>query len=377
MEFTNQTISVTPFVPLRYRKLLGPSARRFEPVTTEWITELCQSDGEFKRCFIENLENVANLGRAFSAYSIDVTGQHRSGMARLDIVIRTVAGRLLGGIEAKIDDPVHGFQLQRYRDLPDFAEGGAILIAIARAGAHEKLTVRAELAAAGVRFVSWIDLLQGLETNRSLFKHPEVEQFFSFCRLIGLDRKTSRTRAKGPNKAEVELLSLVRSSLNGWDCEPIERPDNISARLRLGRPEWKKIFGASGYKRLLIYYDGRGKTGEPNIHFQIVLFSENQHPGSRSRCSGVIGSWLTVVERHGIKHYGPVKGRRANSDDEKLRTRDLNSLLQREYWVTDDLGGQTQVNGVSVATVSEWLPTVLNAVKFYDKLVATFLPASF
>jgi len=362
-------------VPERYRRMIGPTGRRYEPVVTQWIVDLCNADAQFRAAFLNGLSVGAKITWRCDAASLRVESQCRSGMARLDIAIRDQRGGCLAIAEAKIDDAVHGFQLQRYRDLPEVFESTAVIISLAHASAHDKLTTKADLEAVGVRFLAWPKLILSLRANREKFASGEIDQFFSFCHTIQLDQVVRGGRAKGPTLQELKVLKAVEAALPQWDWEPVERPDNISARLRGGKPEWKRIFGPQSHKRLLVYYDRRGKTGPPNIHFQIVLFSANHHPGSREQCSRVMRAWLDCVQRAGLRYYGPKERRRANNEEEKLRTADIEEILSRDFCVTDDLNGQTRVDGVSPENMETCLPRVVESVGFYDRLVASFPPA--
>jgi hypothetical protein len=187
--------------------------------------------------------------------SLRIEGQYQSGSSKADIVIRDDQGKCLLIVEAKVDDPVNGFQLQRYRDVPELIGSKAVIISLARMGAHDSLTTKKDLAETGIRFLSWPELLHRLKLGHKDFRHTEVDQFFSFCDCIKLNQRIRTKGASGPTVAELSVLNAIRHKIADWDCEPAERPPNISARLRAGRPEWKRIFGSESYKRLLIYYD--------------------------------------------------------------------------------------------------------------------------
>jgi hypothetical protein len=118
----------------------------------------------------------------------------------------------------------------------------------------------------------------------------------------------------------------------------------------------------------------RLKTGPPNIHFQVLLFS-GHHAGSREQSAGVVGAWLIAVRRAGLKDYGPKVGRRANDDNEKLRTEDISHILRQDFWVTDDPTELTRVNDVTHQNVDVWMPRVLKSLQFYNRLVSSFVPA--
>jgi len=55
-------------------------------------------------------------------------------------------------VEAKVNDPVKGFQLQRYRDNPELIESRAIIVSLARIGAHDKLIAKDDLCPFGRPF---------------------------------------------------------------------------------------------------------------------------------------------------------------------------------------------------------------------------------
>ncbi|MEO7724306.1 MAG: hypothetical protein ABIU29_06415 [Chthoniobacterales bacterium] len=70
-----------------------------------------------------------------------------------------------------------------------------------------------------------------------------------------------------------------------------------------------------------------------------------------------------------------MRGWRANTEDEKLRTTDLSFILKRRYWVTDDPSPLIRVENVSPDNIETWMPKVWESVRFYDRLVSSFTAA--
>src|SRR5205085_1479609 len=97
------------------------------------------------------------------AASLTLEGQTRFGdYQRADLVVRDQRGRCCVVLEAKVDDAVNGFQLQRYRDVPELIGSKALIASLSRIGAHERLTGREEFERAGIRFLDWSSLLTRL-----------------------------------------------------------------------------------------------------------------------------------------------------------------------------------------------------------------------
>src|SRR5690554_6121056 len=98
-------------------------------------------------------------------------------------------------------------------------------------------------------------------------------------------------------------LSGLREALPEWDAR-LEGINGIAPRLRMGRPEWRELFGPIHWRRLLVYfYDGIRYGKRESVSMQLMLFHKQDLPGSDTICRPVLPAWLETVESFGLTYY--------------------------------------------------------------------------